>query len=710
MAKLGESVLPMVKVALDGVVKVMDVFNGVAEKAKKYWFVLAPFVIAAAKAFAGYTRAALAASGATGVLGVALKALPIIGWITLAIAALEVFALAWENNFLGIRTIVESVMKWLGDNFGWLGDILGGIANVVGTIVGSVQSSFTDLTPTMDAATQTWTKYTDAQQKAIDAMAASRARMKNVYGNMASDAKASSDEIISAVGRPATYIRDNWATEGYAAEAAADATMAGILEAVKRRGREIVEDSRKVTRELVAEILSRNKSLADAASGAMSVATAESFAVAARTAAKAALAQNLADIKSAQDQITALKKGGITKQEADQIAGLKKEIENLRLARPGLKLEYDQRLADLTQYGSDAQRILYLAGAAAAESLQAGLSSKSNAIRWNTIFRLGELYTELNNLKNKTYQYGLSTMSEYGRGMKEGGSAVIEGVRSVVADVNGFLRADSPPRDPRNPLSKIGLWGYNTGEAWGTGLSAGLKYSADNATRVLDTLKLRFQNFQSFLASWPAFSAQAITNALNKTVAQLSKIWSTISTGERMAAISQGGDEILRREQASQASAAVQAVQAEIDTMNSQMSVLWTRLNSNISAASKAILLARAQALDAEIKRHRTEIETLQAAEQEAQRAAEEAARAATEAAQQASEQYSYSTPAPTYDYSNGSPGYSGPSSPTVNQTMNFNIGSLMGSYETLQELSRLLGEAIKNATVAAYSAGGSAG
>lgn len=612
LAKLGESFLPMVKQALDLVVVGMDFFNGVMEKAKKYFFVLVPFISAAAKAFFVYARNAWVATGATGGLAAAMKALPIIGWIAIAISALEAFAMVWENDFLGIRTIVEKTVKWLGDNFGWIGTIIGGLAAVVGTLVGSIQSSFTDLTPTMDVATQTWTKYTAEQQKAIDNMAASRASMRNIYGGMATDAATGGAAIISAVGRPAVYIRDTWAADEVAARDASAATMAGIVESVAAGGRKLVADSRGVTATLVAEILSRNKALADAASGAMTTATAERFAVGAKAAARKDLADNKAIVTAGIAEIAALKIGGIKKDEATRIAAIKQEIADAKLARPGLLLAYDQRIADLTQYGSDAKRLSRLTGAAAAKSLQEGLTSGNEATRRSTIESLGAIYLEMGKLKQETYRYGLATMSEYGRGLREGGAIVINGVRTVVADVGLYLHAESPPTDPRNPLSKIGVWGRATGEAWGTGLSAGMKFTTDNVTKVLDILKQRFANFQSFLSTWPKFTASAITAALNRTLSELAKVWATISKGEQYSEISAAGDEKIRAKEQAKQPAEVQAIYKEIDDYTRQINNLVKRMSlPTTSAAQRAILLNQAAELDMLRKEHIAEAEAL---------------------------------------------------------------------------------------------------
>lgn len=134
LAKFGEKLLPIVKTGLDLVVPMMDAFSFAADKLTKYWWLLTPFVVAASKALIAYARSTLFAGTATGMLGVALKALPIIGWITAAIAILEIFSAAWESNFLGIRDIVTKVWGFLKTNFGWLFDIIGGVIGILETL------------------------------------------------------------------------------------------------------------------------------------------------------------------------------------------------------------------------------------------------------------------------------------------------------------------------------------------------------------------------------------------------------------------------------------------------------------------------------------------------------------------------------------------------------------------------------------------------
>lgn len=134
LAKMGEKFLPMVKSALDLVVPAMEVLGFITDKVSKYWFVIAPFASVAAGAFLKWAASTRILTGSIAAFGVSLRLLPIIGWITAIITVLELFSAAWENNFLGIRDIVEKVWSVLKTNFGWLFDIIGGLIGVLETL------------------------------------------------------------------------------------------------------------------------------------------------------------------------------------------------------------------------------------------------------------------------------------------------------------------------------------------------------------------------------------------------------------------------------------------------------------------------------------------------------------------------------------------------------------------------------------------------
>ena len=474
LARLGEKFLPMVKTALDGVVVVADAFSVVAEKASKYWFLLAPIAIAAGKAMLAYAKSTLVAAGATLGLSTSMKVLwkSVLGPIGLVIAAIEVFSLAWENDFLGLRTVVEGVFKWLDDNFGWLIDIFGTIANAIGSAVGWMVESVQSLATRSE---EPFNRVTTYAQSASDAVSGS-------FLTMAQSAQDSVGPITNAnrtiESQMKGYFSSPWASAAIAAQEksirnAARQSLGTIPEEASKAREKLRAEMALMTADAVAEALKQKKAIADALSGAMDTATAERFTKMAVKGAGIDVEEAVAAVRDVQSRIAELREGGVTKAEQAKLRELQIEKTKAVQAREIAELNYQQRLADLTAYGDNATRISRLKAALAGGAFAEGLGSKDDDIRRSTIFALAAAYKEMNALKEDAEPYGLRTGQAWAHGITAATIDMTEAATNALAAVRRTFIAKSPP-GPQSPLHHIDDWGYRTGAAWADGLSAGV--------------------------------------------------------------------------------------------------------------------------------------------------------------------------------------------------------------------------------------------
>lgn len=123
----------------------------------------------------------------------------------------------------------------------------------------------------------------------------------------------------------------------------------------------------------------------------------------------------------------------------------------------------------------NAKRIAQLEGYLASEELAAGLRSGDPLVR-EQAYKTRELVLgELALLRNPSYNHGLGTGKAYGDGFRASSQYVMAQIGRVVTQANAYLRAQSPPSDPRNPLHRIDEWGERTGHAWAEGFAGGIK-------------------------------------------------------------------------------------------------------------------------------------------------------------------------------------------------------------------------------------------
>jgi hypothetical protein len=576
LAKLGEKLLPIVKSGLDLVVPLMDAFSFVAEKLGKYWFVITPFIVAAGKALVAYARNTLLAGTATGLLGVALKSLPIIGWITAAITAMELLSAAWESNFLGIRGIVESVVGFLKTNFGWLFDALGGLANIVGNLVGSfarpreaavktgkeVIKSYVGMTVAVDkgsgkivvanrdaadsfpgvasaaegatkdivAAMGEWkTAGKDASTGVIGAADASAAgliaasgRVVNAYGataeastatrlrieadltHAAAVAKSEAAALAGAFGgtkelkyniavkqpdmskyaMPGMTLEEAWNKATGGIQSAASKALNGQVIAAEYQRKRLLAKWDQTVGDYIAAIMASRETVTAALNGLLDFTTAEKTIQLAITVGKADIASTEAELRNVNRLIDQYDNARLTaKQRAflkEQGLTAKQYLDQLRVEKAGLdqqllqqQVEQQKRLAELTKYGTVAQRISRLQGLASSAALGAGLRDGNEDVRTATFLTLRSIYAELNKLKSETGSYGYKTVAEYAAGMRRAGGLVRDAAGNVVGKARDGFVAHSPP-GPKSPLHKIDVWGYRTGKAWADGMVAGV--------------------------------------------------------------------------------------------------------------------------------------------------------------------------------------------------------------------------------------------
>ena len=592
MAKLGESLLPLVKMALDGVVVAMNFFNDVAEKLKKYFWILTPFIMAAVKALYSYVSAAWSATGATGMLATALKALPIIGWITLAITALEVFAAAWESDFMGIRTIVENAVKWIDDNFGWLIDILQTLAGAAGTLVGSIQTSFTDLTPTMDVATQTWTHYTAAQQAAIDSMAASRARMTNIYGGMATDATTSSKEVVEALKIPANYIRDNWVADGAAVVAtAAKALLVPINREFLAASVKAIEMARMLPGEM-GDALRAGRSKWITALQNLNEAT------------KTTMTRGV--------EIAYLLAAMTSK---SIVEGLKSGDDALRAqTNATVKVMYDRLVALQGPVYARAWAV----GHGIPLALVAGAASVPGSANWlNEMMNPAKPLDVKPSSKLPDWLTGLDTTLAKVGGSGAGATKAVAATKEAVLAVKTAFAALGQTMLSIPDFSQTAA--YKGAVAAYAGLSRASKLTGDAGTEAMQKistaiekattaaqkritdLQTALSSLQTKLASWPAMSAMGILGALEKVTQKLMAAWATLDAQQKTSAIKFAASEYIRAEEIGKLPADIQALYGLMDEQSAAVD-RWQGVMDTAKQGSEVWKNANAEAVAAAVR------------------------------------------------------------------------------------------------------------
>jgi hypothetical protein len=269
------------------------------------------------------------------------------------------------------------------------------------------------------------------------------------------------------------------------------------------------------------------------------------------------------------------------------------------------------------------EKVGFLMGALQSKAIRDGLVSGTPEIKRATQATAAGFINALVALQGPTWVAGYNW-----------GNAAVKGLVQALDKINGIMgQAERAawnaltPISPKKPPAVSGAsafdqyWKSLAGSIAGASRAvssggAAIESALDRAVRVaaerLAKLKALFDNFRSFLSTWPAMTADAITKSLDRTIKELAKIWKALSEMEKYAAIQAGGEAILAAEEQAKAPPEVQAVYAEIDAFSAQLAALIKRINDpKTSEASRKYLIALAAQISAEIERHKREAEEL---------------------------------------------------------------------------------------------------